>query len=183
MKHLLLSVLLAITLLILLKLPVLAGPQPIYPASEVIQGNQPINLINETLAITFTPVATVYLPIVVAPPPNPVISNISYYLISRDDPDCGGGDFYSISFNYTDRNGDADFGYVKTIAIALPSGETFEDSAFPDTYGSSDGYQGEAFFYVCIEFTNPDTQLKVTVILVDGANLESNPLTVTIPKS
>jgi hypothetical protein len=183
MKHLLLSVLLAISLLIILKLPVLADTQPIHPANEVIQENPSVDLPNDVLAITFTPVATLYLPIVVVPPPAPVISDISYHLLSGDDPDCVGGVVFSVSFKYTDRNGDAEFGYVKTVAVALPSGETFEDLAFPDTYGSSDGYQGEAFFYVCIEFTDPDTQLKVTVVLVDGANLESNPLTVIIPRS
>jgi hypothetical protein len=172
--------LLATVLLIILKLPVLAGAQPSRPFTENIQESLTVISTNDTASITFSPVVTLYLPIVLVPPPAPVISNISYTLISPNDSDCDSGDLYEVAFDYTDRNGNANLGYIETKAVFSPSGQVF-DVPFPTTTDTPNGFKGKAFFYPCISFGSADSQVNITVVLVDEAGLKSNPLTITIP--
>ena len=129
MKHLLLSVSLAVILLITLNLPILANTSLASSSSpHNIQANTSPNLINSTASIIFTPVATVYLPIVVRDyPPSPVITNISYDLISRNEPNCDFDDYYEVSFKYTDPDGNGDIGFIQTTAVFLPSKDTYAD--------------------------------------------------------
>lgn len=179
MKQLFLSVVLAATLLITLKLPVLAGTQPSHPFTETIQESLTVVSPNNTASITFSSVATIYLPSVRVPPPAPVITNISATLVSRNDPDCDFDDLYEVAFNYTDRDGNASGGYIDTKAVFLPSGQTF-NVPFPTTTTPPNGFKGKAFFYPCIGFGSTSSQVNITVVLVDGADLKSNPLTITI---
>ena len=187
MKQVFLSISLAATLLVALNFSIFASPPPASPLSSVdIQVNPPTDLINSTTPITFTSVTSIYLPIVARDytPPSPTITDISYYLISRNEPDCDFGDLYEVSFKYTDPTGDGDLGSIRTTAVFFPSRDTFTNIGFsPILISPSDGYSGTAVFEPCIDFTGSDTRVEITAFLVDGAGFASNSLKVTIPKS
>jgi hypothetical protein len=183
MRNFVLFVIVMTVSLALVGLPSLAdekgSPLP-HPVSEKL----PQTLLQTSSLITFTPVATSYLPIVMYNyPPAPEISNISYELIMLDYEDClDGGDYYEITFDYTDPDGDAFATYVDTTAVFFPSGETYDAVINAYVYSPSDGYSGLAGFEACLGFTEPDIQADITVTYLDWAGFKSNPLTITISK-
>jgi hypothetical protein len=111
------------------------------------------------------------------PPISPTISNIRQQLVDsnftcvRSDGSTFIGYYYRISVNYEDPNGDVteDDG-----AIVRLNGSDFQ---WYDITG--DGFTGTASADPCYESEQSGREFSMTV--VDGAGLESNSLSITIP--
>ena len=156
-----------------------ASPQPV---PVILEFQRPV-----------TSESKVFLPLIAnrfppPPPEPPVISNISSYHQTLNA--CSffsgppGTDF-GVAFDFTDANGDVSTSVPDgTLTITfMPANDTFTygfdefDGAGPDN-----GYSGR--IYVdgwCIRFGS-QSYIRVTVILEDNQGLQSNPLTIDIPK-